>query len=127
MSACLPAHPPPALHASCPLPHPLQALDIADRVGTFELGKEFDALLVDTSLGGTAGPFDAFAGEDDDQRFEKFINLGDDRNIVEVYVQVGQWGVLLACMYSVRVQSQSEWRWVATVDDRAAVTPLARA
>lgn len=59
-----------------------------DRVGTFAVGKEFDALLVDTSLGGTAGPFDVFEGEDDLQRFEKFINLGDDRNLLEVYVQV---------------------------------------
>ncbi|GLC37407.1 hypothetical protein PLESTM_000580300 [Pleodorina starrii] len=64
-----------------------QALDMADRVGTFEVGKEFDALLVDTNLGGTSGPFDVFEGEDDDQRFEKFINLGDDRNLIEVYVQ----------------------------------------
>ncbi|GLC60250.1 hypothetical protein PLESTB_001590700 [Pleodorina starrii] len=64
-----------------------QALDMADRVGTFEVGKEFDALLVDTNLGGTSGPFDVFEGEDDDQRFEKFINLRDDRNLIEVYVQ----------------------------------------
>ncbi len=63
---------------------------MADRVGTFEVGKEFDALLVDTCLGGTAGPFDVFPGEDDEQRFEKFINLGDDRNLAEVYVQVGK-------------------------------------
>ncbi len=65
---------------------------MADRVGTFEVGKEFDALLVDTCLGGTAGPFDVFPGEDDEQRFEKFINLGDDRNLAEVYVQVGEGG-----------------------------------
>ncbi|KXZ46833.1 hypothetical protein GPECTOR_40g567 [Gonium pectorale] len=64
-----------------------QALDLADRVGTFEEGKEFDALLVDTTLGGTDGPFDVFPGEDDLERFEKFINLGDDRNLLEVYVQ----------------------------------------
>ncbi|GIL58834.1 hypothetical protein Vafri_13806 [Volvox africanus] len=64
-----------------------QALDLADVVGTFEVGKDFDALLVDTNLSGTSGPFDVFEGEDDDQRFEKFINLGDDRNLIEVYVQ----------------------------------------
>ncbi|KAG2454759.1 hypothetical protein HYH02_000594 [Chlamydomonas schloesseri] len=64
-----------------------QALNMEDRVGTFAVGKEFDALLVDTTLGGTAGPFDVFEGEDDLQRFEKFINLGDDRNLLEVYVQ----------------------------------------
>ncbi|PNH11926.1 Guanine deaminase [Tetrabaena socialis] len=64
-----------------------QALDLADRIGSFEVGKEFDALLVDTAMGGTSGPFDVFADEDDLNHFEKFINLGDDRNLVEVYVQ----------------------------------------
>lgn len=62
-----------------------QALDLADRVGTFEVGKEFDALLVDTTVQG--GPFDVFDDEEDEHAFEKFINLGDDRNLVEVYVQ----------------------------------------
>ncbi|KAG2495263.1 hypothetical protein HYH03_006536 [Edaphochlamys debaryana] len=64
-----------------------QALDMGERVGQFKEGMEFDALLVDTGLGGTAGPFDVFEGETDEERFEKFINLGDDRNLLEVYVQ----------------------------------------
>ncbi len=63
-----------------------QALDLADRVGTCEVGKEFDALLIDTTVQG--GPFDVFDDEADEHAFEKFINLGDDRNLVEVYVQV---------------------------------------
>ncbi len=51
-----------------------------------EEGKEFDALLVDVNVPG--GPFDIFDGDTMEDQFEKFINLGDDRNIVEVYVQV---------------------------------------
>ena len=54
-------------------------------MGTFEEGKEFDALLVDVNAEG--GPFDIFDGDAMEDQFEKFINLGDDRNIVEVYVQ----------------------------------------
>jgi guanine deaminase len=54
-------------------------------VGSFEEGKEFDALLVDVNAEG--GPFDIFDGDTIEDQFEKFINLGDDRNIIEVYVQ----------------------------------------
>lgn len=53
-----------------------------DKVGSFEVGKEFDALLVDVNVPG--GPFDIFDGDSMEDQFEKFINLGDDRNIVEV-------------------------------------------
>ncbi|GFR42051.1 hypothetical protein Agub_g2867, partial [Astrephomene gubernaculifera] len=64
-----------------------QALDLSHAVGTFAEGKEFDALLVDTGLGGTCGPFDVFPDESDEQRLEKFLQLGDDRNLAEVFVQ----------------------------------------
>ncbi len=62
-----------------------KALNIDHQVGTFEEGKEFDALLVDVNAEG--GPFDIFDGDTIEDQFEKFINLGDDRNIIEVYVQ----------------------------------------
>eukprot|EP00955_Chlamydomonas_euryale_P106989 365738-Chlamydomonas_euryale.AAC.28 len=55
---------------------------VQDKVGSFEVGKEFDALLVDVNVPG--GPFDIFDGDSMEDQFEKFINLGDDRNIVEV-------------------------------------------
>ncbi|EFJ44340.1 hypothetical protein VOLCADRAFT_65103 [Volvox carteri f. nagariensis] len=93
-----------------------QALDMSDRVGTFEVGKEFDALLVDTNLGGTSGPFDVFPGEDDDQRFEKFINLGDDRNLIEVYVQVGP-----SSSASDRTSRTPPWRFSVRGSDYAVV------
>ena len=58
-----------------------------DKVGNFEVGKEFDAIVV-----GTQGPEQGIMTmvEDDDTLktvFEKFIMTGDDRNILEVYVQ----------------------------------------
>jgi guanine deaminase len=53
-------------------------------VGTLEEGKDFDALIIDVNAPG--GPFDVFEGDTLEDQFEKFINLGDDRNIVEVYV-----------------------------------------
>ncbi|GAX82583.1 hypothetical protein CEUSTIGMA_g10009.t1 [Chlamydomonas eustigma] len=62
-----------------------KALNIDNQVGSFEEGKEFDALLVDVNAEG--GPFDIFDGDTIEDQFEKFINLGDDRNILEVYVQ----------------------------------------
>lgn len=34
------------------------------------------------------GPFNIFEGESDNEKLEKFLNLGDDRNIAEVYIQV---------------------------------------
>jgi guanine deaminase len=47
-------------------------------------GKAFDALIVDHHA--KNGPYDVFGGDSDLEKFEKFIFLGDDRNIVQVYV-----------------------------------------
>ncbi|XP_077996800.1 guanine deaminase-like [Glandiceps talaboti] len=64
-----------------------QVLGLEDKIGNFEVGKEFDALLIDTKC--EDSPFDTF---DDDYQdsfmdaFQKFLFLGDDRNITEVYV-----------------------------------------
>ena len=55
-----------------------------DRIGSFAIGKEFDALII-TTRGGAA--FDIFEGDSDLDAFEKFVNLGDDRNIKAVFVQ----------------------------------------
>uniref|UniRef100_A0A7S0VP69 Guanine deaminase n=1 Tax=Polytomella parva TaxID=51329 RepID=A0A7S0VP69_9CHLO len=62
-----------------------ESLDLADRIGSFHVGKEFDALLVDPLV--PMGPFDVFEDESPSLVVEKFLNLGDDRNILEVYVQ----------------------------------------
>eukprot|EP00798_Chlamydomonas_sp_ICE-L_P022726 gene22726-29887_t len=63
----------------------VKALNTEHQVGTFEEGKEFDALLIDVNV--PDGPFDIFDGDTYEDQFEKFINLGDDRNIIEVYIQ----------------------------------------
>jgi len=55
-------------------------LGISGKIGSFAVGKAFDALLVDYA-------FDLNRNEKLDDRFWRFINLGDDRNIRQVYVQ----------------------------------------
>lgn len=55
-----------------------------DKLGNFELNKEFDALIVDPECDGS--PFDVFDATPM-EIFEKFIYLGDDRNISKVYVK----------------------------------------
>lgn len=60
-----------------------EALGLADRIGTFHVGKDFDALLVDTHNGAT---FDVSPRDTLEDKFQKFINLGDDRSIAGVWV-----------------------------------------
>jgi len=62
------------------------ALGIEQTIGSLNIGKDFDALVIDTSPKGIV-PFDVFATDSIHNIFEKFINLGDDRNIVQVYIQ----------------------------------------
>jgi len=59
-------------------------LNVEKKVGSFEVGKFFDANLVDVKAKGTRiNAFNCFQVQD---YFEKFIYSGDDRNIVRVYV-----------------------------------------
>ncbi len=48
------------------------------------IGKKLDLLVVDVGVDG--GPIDVFKEDSIENRFEKFIYLGDDRNIEKVYV-----------------------------------------
>ncbi|AWP06866.1 putative guanine deaminase [Scophthalmus maximus] len=61
-----------------------QALSLEDQTGNFEVGKDFDALRVNVAAPG--GPIDLIQFEEPKIMLEKFLNLGDDRNIVEVFV-----------------------------------------
>lgn len=61
-----------------------QALSLDDKTGNFEVGKDFDALRVNVAAPG--GPIDLIHCEGPKTLLEKFLNLGDDRNIVEVFV-----------------------------------------
>ncbi|KAM6182658.1 guanine deaminase [Erethizon dorsatum] len=65
-----------------------QALGLANEIGNFEVGKEFDALLINPKA--SDSPIDLFYGDfasdASDAIIQKFFYLGDDRNIEEVYV-----------------------------------------
>ncbi|XP_020369043.2 guanine deaminase [Rhincodon typus] len=61
-----------------------QALGLDNVTGNFEVGKDFDAILVNTNVPNS--PFDIFPDDTQEDIFQKFLNLGDDRNMVEVYV-----------------------------------------
>lgn len=52
--------------------------------GNFLPGKKLDCLVVDVS--DPSGPIDTFEGETISNHFEKFLYLGDDRNIKYVIV-----------------------------------------
>ncbi|XP_059782447.1 guanine deaminase [Balaenoptera ricei] len=65
-----------------------QALGLDRQIGNFEVGKEFDALLI--NLKASDSPIDLFygdfVGDISEAVIQKFLYLGDDRNIEEVYV-----------------------------------------
>ncbi|CAN9513363.1 unnamed protein product [Ophioblennius macclurei] len=61
-----------------------QALSLDEQTGNFQVGKDFDALRVNVAAPG--GPIDLIQPEKPKILLEKFLNLGDDRNIVEVFV-----------------------------------------
>uniref|UniRef100_I3MLJ9 Guanine deaminase n=1 Tax=Ictidomys tridecemlineatus TaxID=43179 RepID=I3MLJ9_ICTTR len=65
-----------------------QALGLESEIGNFEVGKEFDALLINPKA--SDSPIDTFygdfAGDISEAVIQKFLYLGDDRNIEEVYV-----------------------------------------
>lgn len=69
-----------------------QALVLEDKIGNFDIGKDFDALLIDINC----SPIDQYDLPDklknktgDEQLLsyiEKFLYVGDDRNILKVFV-----------------------------------------
>lgn len=64
-----------------------KVMGVGDEVGSFEVGKQFDAVVVDmdSSRRGVNAPVEE---EDSTRRvFDKFLMTGDDRNIVEVYIR----------------------------------------
>lgn len=61
-----------------------EVLGLSDRIGNFEVGKDFDALFIDPDAEDT--PFDCFECDTLEDVIQKFFYLGDDRNILQVYV-----------------------------------------
>ena len=67
-----------------------EVCDIHQTTGSFEPGKSFDALLVNTrsdNMGPAFEDEDAGLGKALEEHLEKFMFCGDDRNIQRVYVQ----------------------------------------
>ncbi len=61
-----------------------QVLGLDKVIGNFEAGKKVDALVVDCKAADS--PFDVFEGEEPLEMFQKFLYLGDNRNIKTIYV-----------------------------------------
>ena len=53
-------------------------------MGNFAPGKAMDCLVVDVEC--PESPIDLFGTEDVLEKFQKFLYLGDDRNITHIYV-----------------------------------------
>ncbi|CAG7713642.1 unnamed protein product [Allacma fusca] len=60
-----------------------EALSLDSTIGNFEVGKSFDALHID--IASTGSPIHLFPGESLDDMIQKFIMLGDDRNIIQCF------------------------------------------
>jgi guanine deaminase len=60
------------------------ALGVGDIIGNFEIGKDFDALII--NLAQTDGNLELWQNESIENRLSKWIHLGDDRSISRVYV-----------------------------------------
>uniref|UniRef100_A0A6A7FP15 Guanine deaminase n=2 Tax=Hirondellea gigas TaxID=1518452 RepID=A0A6A7FP15_9CRUS len=61
-----------------------KVLSMDDKIGNFEIDKEFDALLIDVQAKGS--PIDVFSQDNVEMKVDRFLYNGDDRNIVRVYV-----------------------------------------
>jgi guanine deaminase len=61
-----------------------RVLGMEDKVGGFEVGKEFDAIVV--QMGTDRGTIDLFDHDNEEMMLEKFVYLGSEENIVDVYV-----------------------------------------
>ncbi|KAF9926356.1 hypothetical protein BGZ65_007324 [Modicella reniformis] len=62
-----------------------RVMELQDTIGNFEVGKEFDAILVNTTADNT--PLDVFEHDEIETKFEKYLFVGDDRNNEKIYVQ----------------------------------------
>ncbi|GMF26452.1 unnamed protein product [Phytophthora lilii] len=87
-----------------------EALGLGDKVGNFMVGKDFDALVVDPYAPNSPidEAHDPVEAADVLHTFQKFLFLGDDRNIVSIFVggrQVKSASANLASKKSVSVSS----------------------
>lgn len=59
-----------------------KALNLDEKIGNFRIGNELDALLIEVNT----GSIDSYENLPAAEMLQKFIYLGDDRNIQKVYV-----------------------------------------
>lgn len=71
-----------------------KVVGLEDRIGGFEVGKDWDAQMVSlTEVGDTLGfdqnngPVEIFGGEDWETKIAKWVYTGDDRNTIAVWVK----------------------------------------
>lgn len=70
-----------------------KVMGMEDKIGGFEVGKEWDAQMIELEIvkadgeGDVDGPVDLFGWESWDERIEKWVYGGDDRNTVAVWVR----------------------------------------
>ncbi|KAG0328643.1 hypothetical protein BGZ99_004913 [Dissophora globulifera] len=62
-----------------------RVMELGDTIGNFNVGMEFDAILVNIAVKGS--PIDVFAHDTVQTKFEKYLFVGDDRNNAKVYIQ----------------------------------------
>jgi len=60
---------------------------LGEVLGKFEVGYEFDGLMVESRLDDEEEGFDYFKEDSAEIFFEKWVNMGDERNIKRVWVQ----------------------------------------
>ncbi|CAM1292128.1 GDA (predicted) [Pycnogonum litorale] len=61
-----------------------KSLRLADKIGNFEVGKEFDALVINTNV--SDSPVDIFPSDSEEDIILKFLSHGDDRNIRKIFI-----------------------------------------
>lgn len=71
-----------------------KVVGLEDRIGGFEVGKDWDAQMISlnevdesSDLDQSAGPVEIFGGEDWDTKIAKWVYTGDDRNTMAVWVK----------------------------------------
>ncbi|KAF9188124.1 hypothetical protein BGZ51_000841 [Haplosporangium sp. Z 767] len=62
-----------------------RVMELEDTIGNFVVGKEFDAILVNTAIDNS--PVDVFDHDSVETKFEKYLFVGDDRNNEKIFVQ----------------------------------------
>jgi len=61
-----------------------KVLNMEDSIGSFEVDKQFDALLIDVNVSNS--PVDVYPQDSAETKVTRFLYAGDDRNISAVYV-----------------------------------------